>query len=158
YELAASCASAQSAYEHLFETLGPGAPANTPRQPGVLSVAGAARLTAEGPGFGWEYVEATALSARDAVKLSERDPDRANAARLAEEVAQIALLREVFGNPFRPVSIDSAWLTPTVIALARGIYEERAFERLPILADALQELGCDNSHLLKHLRSPGLHV
>jgi hypothetical protein len=46
-------------------------------------------------------------------------------------------LRDIFGNPFRPVSLDPRWQTETAIALAAGIYAERAFDRLPILADAL---------------------
>jgi hypothetical protein len=75
-----------------------------------------------------------------------------------EERAQAALLREVFGNPFRSTAVDPRWLTSTVVALARGAYEDRAFERLPILADALEEAGCDHQGLLEHCRSPGPHV
>ena len=61
---------------------------------------------------------------------------------------------EVFGNPFRPVAVDPAWRTSTVVALASGIYAERAFERLPILADALQDAGCDAEAVLAHFRDP----
>ena len=68
------------------------------------------------------------------------------------------LTRCVFGNPFRPVAVDPAWLTPAVVALARGIYEERAFDRMPILADALQDAGCDNDDILNHCRDDGPHV
>jgi hypothetical protein len=68
------------------------------------------------------------------------------------------LAREVFGNPFRPVTLEPVWLSPTVVALGRGIYEGRAFDRLPIMADALQEAGCEDEQLLGHCRSPGLHV
>jgi len=68
------------------------------------------------------------------------------------------LVREVVGNPFRPVAIDPAWLTPTVEQLARGTYAERAFDRLPVLADALQDAGCDNDDVLNHCRGPGPHV
>jgi hypothetical protein len=68
------------------------------------------------------------------------------------------LIRDIFGNPFRPVTADPAWLTSTVVALTRGIYEERAFDRLPILADALQDAGCDNADILDHCRGPGPHV
>jgi len=42
--------------------------------------------------------------------------------------------------------------------LARTIYEDRAFDRLPILADALEETGCDNADVLNHLRGDGLHM
>jgi hypothetical protein len=68
------------------------------------------------------------------------------------------LLSDVFGNPFHPVSVDSSWLTSTVLALATGIYSEKAFDHLPILADALQDAGCDNDDVLNHLRGPGPHV
>ena len=74
------------------------------------------------------------------------------------EVDVAALLREVFGNPFRPVAVEPAWLTSTVVALAEGIYQDRAFDRLPILADALQDAGCDNEDVLNHCRSDGPHV
>jgi hypothetical protein len=67
-------------------------------------------------------------------------------------------LRDIFGNPFRPVPFDPAWLTSDVLLLARGIYEERAFDRMPILADALQDAGCDNEEVLDHCRGPGPHV
>ena len=62
------------------------------------------------------------------------------------------LFREVVGNPFRPVAFDPAWRTTDVLLLARGIYEERAFDRMPILADALQDAGCDSDDILSHLR------
>ena len=68
------------------------------------------------------------------------------------------LLRDVFGNPFRRVAVDPRWLTSDVVALATGIYAEKAFDRLPILADALQDAGCDNADVLDHCRGPGPHV
>jgi biotin carboxyl carrier protein len=67
-------------------------------------------------------------------------------------------LRDIFGNPFRPVAIDPRWLTSTVVDLAGGIYEERAFERMPILADALMDAGCDNEEIIAHCRGDGPHV
>ncbi|VTU00337.1 Uncharacterized protein (Fragment) OS=uncultured bacterium PE=4 SV=1 [Gemmataceae bacterium] len=53
-----------------------------------------------------------------------------------------------------PVPFEPVWRTSTVMALAAGIYEERAFERLPILADALQDAGCDADAILDHFREP----
>jgi hypothetical protein len=72
-----------------------------------------------------------------------------------------ALLQDVLGNPFRRVTIQRPWLTwdgGTVASLAEGIYRERAFDRLPVLADALEEAGCADAELLGHLRGPGPHV
>jgi hypothetical protein len=69
-----------------------------------------------------------------------------------------ALFRELFCNPFRPVVFDPRWQSETVLALATGIYAERAFDRMPILADALEDAGCDNAYVLTHCRGPGPHV
>jgi hypothetical protein len=69
-----------------------------------------------------------------------------------EHREQSSLIRDIFGNPFRPVSLNTAWLTSDVVALARGIYDERAFDRMPILADALQDAGCENDDILNHCR------
>jgi hypothetical protein len=69
-----------------------------------------------------------------------------------------ALLRDICGNPFRPVTLDPAWTTPTVVQLARSLYEERRFQDLPVLADALEEAGCQDQSILEHLRSTGPHV
>jgi hypothetical protein len=64
------------------------------------------------------------------------------------------VFREIFGNPFHPVAFDPVWRMSDVMALAEGIYDERAFERMPILADALQDAGCDSDDILNHLRDP----
>lgn len=76
----------------------------------------------------------------------------------AEHVAQVAFVLDLFGNPFRAVTVDRAWLTPTVVSVAASIYTDRAFDRLPILADALEEAGCTNPDILGHCRSEGPHV
>ncbi len=76
----------------------------------------------------------------------------------SEEQAQCELIREIFGNLFRKARVDPKWLSETVAALAVGIYEERAFDRMPILADALEEAGCDNAEVLSHCRKDGTHV
>jgi hypothetical protein len=65
---------------------------------------------------------------------------------------------EWFGNPVCPMAVDPAWLTSTVVSLAQGIYDDRAFDRLPILADALQDAGCEDPDVLGHCRSDGPHV
>lgn len=66
------------------------------------------------------------------------------------------LLRCMF-NPFRPVSVPASWLTSTVQALARQMYDSRDFSPMPILADALQDADCDNADMLSHCRLPGEH-
>jgi hypothetical protein len=71
---------------------------------------------------------------------------------------QAALLRCVAGYPFLPAALDPAWRTSDVVSLAAGIYAERAFDRLPILADALMDAGCCADNFQSHLRSPGPHV
>ncbi len=68
------------------------------------------------------------------------------------------ILRDIFGNPFRPVTVDPSWLTPTVTALTQTIYYERNFEAMPILGDALEEAGCSNNDMLEHCRGNGPHV
>lgn len=76
----------------------------------------------------------------------------------AELVAQSNLIREIHGNPFHPVALNSRWLTQAVTTLATAIYDAQAFDRLPVLADALEEAGCDNDDILNHCRSSGPHV
>jgi hypothetical protein len=70
----------------------------------------------------------------------------------------VILLREIIGNPFRPITPHSSWRTSTVVALASGIYADRAFDRMPILADALQDAGCVNADILNHCRCEGVHI
>lgn len=60
------------------------------------------------------------------------------------------LVREIFGDPFRQVEVDPAWLTSDVVALAREIYAKRAFDQMWVLEDALRDAGCDNSAVLSH--------
>jgi hypothetical protein len=76
----------------------------------------------------------------------------------AEKEAQAQLLRDIMGHPFRPLTFDPAWRTAGAVALARSIYDERRFEELPLLADALQEAGCTEEAILKHCREPAEHV
>jgi hypothetical protein len=87
----------------------------------------------------------------------ENTPERA-AAISAEATAQAQVASDIFGNPFRPIAVDPRWRTSTVLALADGIYADRAFDRMPILADALEEAGCDSADVLAHCRGDGSHV
>ena len=75
--------------------------------------------------------------------------------------AHCQLIRDIFGNPFRRVALDPAWLQwngGTVRKMAEAIYDDRAFDRLPILADALEEAGCTDRAVLDHCRWAGAHV
>ena len=73
--------------------------------------------------------------------------------------AQAAIVRDLLGPmPFRPVPVDPSWLTSTVLSLAQTIYDERVFDRMPILGDALEEAGCTNQEILAHCRGSGPHV
>jgi hypothetical protein len=71
-------------------------------------------------------------------------------------------LRDLFSPlPFRPISINLvmlSWNDGTVPKIAQAIYDERAFDRMPILADALEEAGCTDAEILNHCRQPGEHV
>jgi hypothetical protein len=80
---------------------------------------------------------------------------------LAVPFSQAGLLRDIIGNPFRPVPLDPVWLCwngGTVRKLAQATYDEHAFDHLPILADALEEAGCMDAAILDHCRGPGPHV
>jgi hypothetical protein len=79
---------------------------------------------------------------------------------LAERSHLCPLVRDIFGNPFHPaVSAAPTWLTSTVVGLARHIHDSRDFSAMPILADALQDAGCDNDDILNHCRdSNATHV
>jgi hypothetical protein len=77
----------------------------------------------------------------------------------AEPAAQAALLRCVFGPLcFRPITLNPSSLTSTVVQLAETIYQERAFHRMPILGDALEDAGCTSADILHHCRGGGEHV
>jgi hypothetical protein len=84
-----------------------------------------------------------------------RREDRRQAAWANEELAQCHLVREAIRPPF--VTPEPSWRTPNVVAVARGIYEGRSFDHMPILGDALQDAGCEDEQLLGHCRDPGPH-
>jgi hypothetical protein len=104
-----------------------------------LGVVGAAQLAVEGDAW------------RSALHVAENGET-------SERTGSYSFLHEIFGNPFRPIAFEANWLTSTVVALATAIYRDRAFDRMPILADALQDAGCENEDILNHCRGAGNHV
>jgi hypothetical protein len=113
----------------------------------------------------WLASDIVADAASGAVACSTLDAgsDRlaADAAKHGESAAQCRLLRDIFGNPFHLPSADPAsltWNDSTISKLAQAIYDDRAFDRLPVLADALEEAGCTDTDILSHCRGPGPHV
>jgi hypothetical protein len=113
-------------------------------------------------GTRYTFVDARITAARaNWIITAARNVGEYPAPEAAESAAQCRLLRDIYGNPFRAVAADAAWLAwdgGTVPKLAQAIYDERAFDRLPVLADALEEAGCTDPDLLGHCRRPGEHV
>ena len=72
--------------------------------------------------------------------------------RYENETMTTTLLRDIFDNPLRPVAFDRVWRTSTAMALAKGMYDSRNFGAMPILADALQDAGCEQEDVLNHCR------
>jgi hypothetical protein len=77
----------------------------------------------------------------------ERSPDRPGAERWMAGV-----LQDILGNPEYPLS--PAWRTSTAVTLAGRMYDVSTFDRMPILADALEDAGCDAADVLAHCREP----
>lgn len=79
-------------------------------------------------------------------------------AMFGETMHQANIARDITGNPFRPAKFLPSWRTDTAVALAKQMYESRDFIAMPILADALQDAGCDSEDVLNHCRGDGPHV
>jgi hypothetical protein len=71
---------------------------------------------------------------------------------------QVGTILDVFGNPFRPITFDPSWQTTNAVGLARSINESRDFAVMPVLADALEEAGCDSPDVLAHCRGETMHA
>ncbi|MFO0806292.1 MAG: hypothetical protein U0791_24575 [Gemmataceae bacterium] len=69
-----------------------------------------------------------------------------------------SIIRCIFGNPFRPISFSPEWRTTTAVAIAQSMYDSRDFGPMPVLADALQDAGCEVPEIIDHCRGPGPHV
>jgi hypothetical protein len=121
----------------------------------VMAAAAALGTTLSGNGIHSARCAASAVSCATVVP-----PFSAEAAKTAEEAAQAGLLRCIF-QAFPTVALDPAWLTwndGAVGRLAQSAYDERAFDRLPVLADALEDAGCADTAILGHCRGPGPHA
>jgi hypothetical protein len=82
----------------------------------------------------------------------------AHLAKRLEQLMQCFLLRDIFGNPFKPTPGIPPTVPGEATALARLIYKAEEFDELPCLADALEKAGCEYADMVNHCREPGLHV
>jgi hypothetical protein len=92
-----------------------------------------------------------AASRRVLAAVEQKDQERA---------VQATILRDIVGNPFHPTRINPDWLVfngCTIAEIALAIYENQSYERLPILADALEDAGCSDSVILLHCRNDEHH-
>jgi hypothetical protein len=131
----------------------------------TMAAAGAAAGASGAPELLKETARTAVLAAVHAAspihfeETTEPDMEVRGRAEHEHEAIQADLIRDVFGYPTRkPVPFDSAWRTDTAVALAKGIYEQQAFDRMPILADALQDAGCEDDSVLAHCRAAERHV
>ncbi len=111
-----------------------------------------------GPNIAEDLSECAFYAANTSMKLIQ---DEIEAYRVRAEAVrqQSHFLRDVLGPVlFRSILLDPRWRTSTVVGLAEAIYADRAFDRLPILADALQDAGCEDADILAHCRGDGPHV
>jgi hypothetical protein len=104
----------------------------------------------------WALYNAVSYPAFDSV--THADAPARISGRSDECVVQCQLGRDIFGNPFRPASADQSVLTSNVIEFAQAMYQERGFDRMAVLADAMEEAGCTDAAILDHCRRPGEHV
>jgi hypothetical protein len=108
-------------------------------------------LTVLTPEAGWAALHASSHSCKVGVPKGRASR---KAAMAAIRQHNLTLFRCVFGNPFRQVACLPEWRTGTALAIAQQMYESRDFSAMPILADALQDAGCDNDDILNHCRDP----
>ena len=95
--------------------------------------------------------------ARDTAWYAARKDARKGALNAADAM-QAQIFRDIVGNPFKQTASQAHWKTRSVLQLAQAIYDDRQFDLMPILGDALEEAGCESEDLLKHCRSGDVHV
>jgi hypothetical protein len=119
-----------------------------------------------GSGFRYSMAQAIAQTCRD-------DRDRLNqylvdfrtdadwvpgSVHEAHDQTVCLLIDDLHGNPFRPGIVRRDCVTDAAMDLAQSIYQDRAFDLMPVLADALEEAGCPAGEILRHCRRPGPHA
>jgi hypothetical protein len=127
----------------------------------ATSATGVACYAAYSAAGGDRVEEAPACAAEAMARAGATSASAQDAIRALEYGAQADLLRDLFGNPFRLVGIDPAWLRwngGAILELARAIYQGRRFEQLPRLAELLAQAGCTDAAILSHCREPGVHA
>ena len=113
----------------------------------------------DGPHVSGQAWEVAGMSSRQCLGETSLPGRPVTRERPEELPVQVAILRCIFGNPFRTVTFSPSWRTDTAVSLARQMYDAREFSAMPILADALQDAGCDNDDILAHCRDTQLpHV
>jgi hypothetical protein len=103
----------------------------------------------------WARAKPVITNVRDWLRydlLADNVPPRGS--RASREAVKVALIHEVFGPSLGPITVDPDWCTDTAVTLATQMYESRDFSAMPILADALQDAGCDDERILDHCRDP----
>jgi hypothetical protein len=115
----------------------------------------------EHPLEGWQTPVAAYIANglnHENIAMAAANVARATPDRNSERLIQCDLLRDLFDPLFWSLSVQPAWLSPLVRSMAQAIYDEHRFEDLPILADALEESGCDDAIVLEHCRSGRSHA
>jgi hypothetical protein len=144
-ELDTAYSTAEAAFYHTAQLVGGG----DPTFPGDAVLAYFAAWYTVMPAAGEAAVGAAAMSSPGYLWNEPEETIRRR---------QCDLVREVIGNPFRRLEIAPSWRTPDVVALAGHVYYDRAFGRMPELADTLEDAGYGDEDILSHLRGPGPHV
>ena len=88
----------------------------------------------------------------EGVIATQQDAKVIRLPQLLDRKRQARILRDIFGNPFRPVTFDPTWQTSASVSLAQSMYDSRDFAAMPVLADALEEAGCRQEEVLGHCR------
>jgi hypothetical protein len=135
---------------------------------GAASLAAAAALDFKARGDeaadrGGKNVRLRYAAALETVRKSEEElTEKVNAlddqkAR-ADRKAVGRFLQDLVGNPFKAYRFEPGWRTADVVALATAIHGDRAFDRMPALADALLNADCDEEAVLRHCRGTEAHA